>query len=559
MEINEEEKYANNDESSKEKLSLRKAKKQQETQFNPINLNSQPSLLPAELIYDGDKISLNKKRLREENSNQIENFELIENISTIEQNIYEKIKNTWEELLPKPSKGLKEDDYDYEDHNRREKIVNDLVKNNNDLILEMKNFALKTDNENIFCMVLENFNTFCYYNNTFIVESADFLDKLILKAFEFKKNEKTIALTLKLSYCIFDFKFVTQEQNELYANLFIDIALNEEKLNIINNISNAKTYLFYLIYLIFEDSLNYIKIKEENFYKFIELSLKEINTNDIALLEIIIRLLNVICEFLIYTPLISNENSTLKMSASLGNKINNNMFLLIKNIMNDQKENIINNSNMFQILKKSFSVIAKIISIENFTDEKNKQSQEILVTDENKKFVFEFIKYFSNLPLNKENFCWFLDILAKFSESSYFCNIFLNYDIINIIFKKLSLKKENFEDFLQFMRSLLETDELFKFYSLSNEFYEVLKEVDINSDSNYCLFHFLFIIQNLIVKPTNKKININDIFDKLCGVQAKEKVEQIYYKYSSNDKKMNDMCRSILHTFEELQKKIICE
>ena len=116
------------------------------------------------------------------------------------------------------------------------------------------------------------------------------------------------------------------------------------------------------------------------------------------------------------------------------------------------------------------------------------------------------------------------------------------------------LKEKYIGDVFQFLRSLLEVEPLFKYYSKNEEFYKALNSIDIGKNPYYTSVHFLFMIQNLLEKG-EKYGMLNDIYQRLCNIQAKEKVEQIFYKHG-NEEIVHKKYNAIMPKLEELDKKI---
>ena len=114
------------------------------------------------------------------------------------------------------------------------------------------------------------------------------------------------------------------------------------------------------------------------------------------------------------------------------------------------------------------------------------------------------------------------------------------------------LKEKYICDVFQFLRSLLEVEPLFKYYSKYDEFYKALNSINIDKNPYHTSVHFLFMIQDLLEKG-EKYGCINDIFQRLLNIQAKEKVEQIFYKYG-NEEIVHKKYKIIMPKLEELDK-----
>ena len=103
------------------------------------------------------------------------------------------------------------------------------------------------------------------------------------------------------------------------------------------------------------------------------------------------------------------------------------------------------------------------------------------------------------------------------------------------------------------MRSLLEGEQLFKCYSACQQFYDALNTLDVGKNPYLTTVHYMFIIQMLL--SNGEKIGVlNSIFDRLCAIQAKEKVEEIFYKYG-NEEIIHKKYNEIMPKLDELNKK----
>ena len=116
------------------------------------------------------------------------------------------------------------------------------------------------------------------------------------------------------------------------------------------------------------------------------------------------------------------------------------------------------------------------------------------------------------------------------------------------------LKEKYISDVFQFLRSLLEVEPLFTFYSKCDKFYEALNSLNIDKGQLYTCVHFLFMIQDLLASG-EKYGNLDDIYQRLCSIHAKEKVEQIFYKYGQEEI-IHKKYKEIMPKLEELDKKI---
>ena len=546
-------------------LTLRKKK---EVQKNPKNENNDifkkpiNELLPGEIELQNEELVFSHKKRQRDFKSPIINLINNDSLSLTyekklvkdeEKILSEKALELFKELQIPPTPGIKEGEYDTNFHDKREKIVLNILKDEN-LIINQRKLACTTKNIDIFCAILDNFNTFCYYNNKFMVNSHDYLDKIVENSFEFEDKSKSIPLALKFCNSVFEFGFF--EEHQRYINYFVNLVINDEKMNYINSIPRAKIYLYYIIYLIFKDSSDNIKLDNGVLKNFMGHLLLDLNVYDHEVTEIIIQLINSICDNILYNKIFKNESIDISIAA----EVNKYMFKLIsetiKNLPLEEKDQIINNESIYFIIKQSFNIIIKIISGINLINE-NINTHETLVSKENKQFYYEFIKFFSSFSLNNKIFCWFLDIMAKFAEIPYYSDVYLKEDIINIIFEKFIAKKNMICEVFQFMRSLLETDPLFKFFSSYEKFYLSMNSLDVEKSPYLTNVHYMFMVQQLLVKGEALGC-LDNIYDRLCCIQAREKVEEIFYKHG-NQKIIHEKYSEIMPKLDELEKKIQIE
>ena len=546
-------------------LTLRKKK---EVQKNPKNENNDifkkpiNELLPGEIELQNEELVFSHKKRQRDFKSPIINLINNDSLSLTyekklvkdeEKILSEKALELFKELQIPPTPGIKEGEYDTNFHDKREKIVLNILKDEN-LIINQRKLACTTKNIDIFCAILDNFNTFCYYNNKFMVNSHDYLDKIVENSFEFEDKSKSIPLALKFCNSVFEFGFF--EEHQRYINYFVNLVINDEKMNYINSIPRAKIYLYYIIYLIFKDSSDNIKLDNGVLKNFMGHLLLDLNVYDHEVTEIIIQLINSICDNILYNKIFKNESIDISIAA----EVNKYMFKLIsetiKNLPLEEKDQIINNESIYFIIKQSFNIIIKIISGINLINE-NINTHETLVSKENKQFYYEFIKFFSSFSLNNKIFCWFLDIMAKFAEIPYYSDVYLKEDIINIIFEKFIAKKNMICEVFQFMRSLLETDPLFKFFSSYEKFYLAMNSLDVEKSPYLTNVHYMFMVQQLLVKGEALGC-LDNIYDRLCCIQAREKVEEIFYKHG-NQKIIHEKYSEIMPKLDELEKKIQIE
>ena len=547
-------------------LTLRKQKPITKTSQNESNclFNSEKTvndLLPGEIILKNEEIVFtHKKRQREQNTSLVnlskDNSSLnLINENDEEKNLSKKSLEIFKQLQIPPTSGIKEGDYDTELHDKKEKIISDLLKDEN-MINGQRKLATVTKNIDIYCAILDNFNTFCYYNNKFMVNSHYCLDKIVDNAFEFKDKSKSIPLALKFCNSVFDFGFF-EEYHQKYVSYFINILLNENKMKEIKIIPRAKIYLYYIIYLIFKDSWENINLEKDIFNKFIGQILLTLNIYDDELTEIIIQLINAICDNILYPKIFKGKAIDIQIASEIIRYMFKLISEIIKNLDKDKKDIILKNESINFIIKQSFNVIIKIIAGINLIKPNDINVQENLVSKENKQFYYEFIIFFSNFNLNGKNFTWFLDIMAKFAEISYYSDIYLKEDIINIIFEKFIVKKNFICEVFQFMRSLLEVEPLFNYYSSCEKFYKAINTLDVEKNPPLTNVHYLFIVQELLSKGEASGC-LDNIFDRLSCIQAKEKIELIYYKHG-NEEIVHKKYNEIIPKLDELGKKIMIE
>ena len=548
-------------------LSLRKPKANPKN--NQINnkdiFNNEKTfneLLPGEIELNNEEIVFTNKKRQRGNNFSIINLNNNNNQSNInidkktvidEEKLLSQITlDIYKELNIPRTQGLKESDYDSKYHDKREEIVTNILKDE-DMIMNQRKLAYSTKNIDIYCVILDNFIAFSYYNNKFMVYSHDCLDKIIENAFNFNDKTKSIPLCLKFATTVFDFGFF-EEYHQKYADFFINILLNENKMKEINAIPRAKIYLYYIVYLIFKDSWENIKIQKDLFRKFIRKILLDLNIYDQELTQVIVRLINSICDNILYPKIFKNAD----IDIEVGVEINKYLFKIIHDIIYklppNEKDAIIKNENLTFIIKQSFNAIIKIIGGLNLINENNISLQETLVSKENKKLYYDFILLFSSLNLNNKAFCWFLDIMAKFAEISYYSDIYLDEKIINIIFEKFVVKKNFICEVFQFMRSLIESGPLFKYYCTCDKFYNAMSTLDVEKNPFLTSVHYLFMVKDLLDNGEANKC-LDNIYDRLCIIHAKETVEQIYYKLGNEDI-VNKKYHEIMPKLDELSKKI---
>ena len=548
-------------------LSLRKPKiKAKASKIDNIDIfkdtKNVNDLLPGEIELKNEEIVFShKKRQRAHNSSSLLNLSEenesnsiinIKEVDDEEKILSEKALQIFKELQIPQTPGLKEDEYDSKYHDKRESIISKILKDE-EMVMNQRKLACTTKNNNVYYTILDNFNAFCYYNNRFMVNSHECLDKIVENAFNFEDKTKTIPLALQFANSVMEFGFF-EDNHQKFIDFFINLLLDEKKLNDINSIPRAKIYIYFIIYLVFKDSWENVKIEKEILKPFIERLLFDININDHELTEIIIQLINSLIDNILYSKIFKNQ----PVDISIASEVNKYMFKLISEIIkkigpNGLNQLIINESIIF-IIRQSFNAVIKIISGINILNENNISLQEILVSKENKQFYYEFILMFSNLNLNEKLFNWLLDIMAKFAEITYYSDIYLKEDVISIIFEKFIGKKDYICQVYQFMRSLVETGPLFKYYSACEKFYKFLNDFDIEKNQFLTNVHFLFIVKELLSHGEENKC-LDDIYDRLCCIHAKEKIEQIYYKFGNEDvihKKYNE----IMPILDELNKKI---
>ena len=557
MDIQEEEEYDSSQKiqpsSNQKSLSLRKQKPPKQNLFKNNSISSN-NILDGQIILENEQIEfIHKKRYRLANIGEI-----IKNYSNKKYKDYEeeklslKIIEIYNKLQVQTSHEVKEGEYNSEYHDKKEAIVTELLKDPN-LFNDIRKLATKVKNVDIYCTILDIFNDFCYYNNQFMVESHDYLQGIISNAFEFEDKYKSISLSFKFCYSVIDFGFF-EEHRKNFIDYFVGLVLDDKRNNDMNSVQGAKTYLYYIIYLIFKDSWENINLNPDIFQKFIKHILSEINVNNPELTEEIILLINTLCDNILYPKIFQKQD----INYEIAREINKYMFELIavimKNIPQNEMDKIISMQNINYIIRQTFNVIIKIISGVNLIKENDTNIQEKLVQQNEKQMIFDFIMIFSQLNLDEKNFLWLADIMAKFAEISYYSDLYLKEEIKNIIFNTFMLKDKYISDIFQFLRSLLEIEPLFKYFSKYDQFYKALNSINIDKNPYYTLVHFLFMIQNLL-ENGEKYGYINDIYQRLCSIQAKEKVEQIFYKYGEEEivhKKYN----AIITKFEELDKKI---
>ena len=536
-------------------LSLRKPKQTKQTSSKNAKISSN-DILNGEIILENEQIEfIHKKRYRLINNTELINNNIESNKKYKdyeEEQLCNKIIDIYNQLQVQTSKEIKEGEYDSEYHDKREAIVLELLKNYN-LFNDIRKLSTKTNNENIYCTILDIFNDFCYYNNQFMIDSHEYLIDIIDNAFGFDNKNKAISLAIKFCYSVIDFGFF-EEKREKFIQYFMGLALDDKKNNIINCVQGAKVYLYYIIYLIFKDSWENINLDQDIFQKFITRVLSELNINSYELIEVLILLINTMCDNILYPKIFKKQPINYEIAKEIIKYMFQLISVILNNILPNEREKIVKVENINYIIRQTFNVILKIISGVNLIKENDINFQQMLVPQKEKQMLFDFIMLFSGLNLDEKNFLWLADIMAKFAEISYYSDIYLKEETMTIIFGKFMLKEKYISDVFQFLRSLLEVEPLFTFYSKCDKFYEALNSLNIDKSQLYTCVHFLFMIQNLL-ESGEKYGNIDDIYNRLCTIHTKEKMEQIFYKYGNDDiihKKYN----AIMPKLEELEKKI---
>ena len=536
-------------------LSLRKPKQTKQTSSKNAKISSN-DILNGEIILENEQIEfIHKKRYRFINNTELINNNIESNKKYKdyeEEQLCNKIIDIYNQLQVQTSKEIKEGEYDSDYHDKREAIVLELLKNVN-LFNDIRKLSTKTNNENIYCTILDIFNDFCYYNNQFMIDSHEYLIDIIDNAFGFDNKNKVISLAIKFCYSVIDFGFF-EEKREKFIQYFMGLALDDKKNNIINCVQGAKVYLYYIIYLIFKDSWENINLDQDIFQKFIMRVLSEININSYELIEVLILLINTMCDNILYPKIFKKQPINYEIAKEIIKYMFQLISVILNNILPNEREKIVKVENINYIIRQTFNVILKIISGVNLIKENDINLQQMLVPQKEKQMLFDFIMLFSGLNLDEKNFLWLADIMAKFAEISYYSDIYLKEETMTIIFGKFMLKEKYISDVFQFLRSLLEVEPLFTFYSKCDKFYEALNCLNIDKSQLYTCVHFLFMIQNLL-ESGEKYGNIDDIYNRLCTIHTKEKMEQIFYKYGNDDiihKKYN----AIMPKLEELEKKI---
>ena len=536
-------------------LSLRKPKQTKQTSSKNAKISSN-DILNGEIILENEQIEfIHKKRYRFINNTELINNNIESNKKYKdyeEEQLCNKIIDIYNQLQVQTSKEIKEGEYDSEYHDKREAIVLELLKNVN-LFNDIRKLSTKTNNENIYCTILDIFNDFCYYNNQFMIDSHEYLIDIIDNAFGFDNKNKAISLAIKFCYSVIDFGFF-EEKREKFIQYFMGLALDDKKNNIINCVQGAKVYLYYIIYLIFKDSWENINLDQDIFQKFITRVLSELNINSYELIEVLILLINTMCDNILYPKIFKKQPINYEIAKEIIKYMFQLISVILNNILPNEREKMVKVENINYIIRQTFNVILKIISGVNLIKENDINLQQMLVPQKEKQMLFDFIILFSGLNLDEKNFLWLADIMAKFAEISYYSDIYLKEETMTIIFGKFMLKEKYISDVFQFLRSLLEVEPLFTFYSKCDKFYEALNSLNIDKSQLYTCVHFLFMIQNLL-ESGEKYGNIDDIYNRLCTIHTKEKMEQIFYKYGNDDiihKKYN----AIMPKLEELEKKI---
>jgi hypothetical protein len=406
-------------------LTLRKPKQIKQTSSKNAKISSN-DILNGEIILENEQIEfIHKKRFRFINNTELINNNIESNKKYKdyeEEQLFLKIIDIYNKLQVQSSIGIKEGQYDSEYHDKRETIVTELLKNVN-LFNDIRKLATKTKDENIYCTILNIFNDFCYYNNQFMIESHEYLIDIIDNAFEFENKYKPISLSIKFCYSVIDFGFF-EEKREQFIQYFMGLVLDDKKNNFINCVQGAKVYLYYIIYMIFKDSWENINLNQDTFQKFIIRVLSEININSYELLEVLILLINTMCDNILYPKIFKKQPINYEIAKEIIKYMFQLISVILGNIPPNEKDKIIKVENINYIIRQTINVILKIISGVNLVKENDINIQGMLVPLKEKQMLFEFIMLFSGLNLDEKNFLWLADTMAKFAEISYYSDIY---------------------------------------------------------------------------------------------------------------------------------------
>ena len=406
-------------------LSLRKPKQTKQTSSKNAKISSN-DILNGEIILENEQIEfIHKKRYRLINNTELINNNIESNKKYKdyeEEQLCNKIIDIYNQLQVQTSKEIKEGEYDSEYHDKREAIVLELLKNVN-LFNDIRKLSTKTNNENIYCTILDIFNDFCYYNNQFMIDSHEYLIDIIDNAFGFDNRNKAISLAIKFCYSVIDFGFF-EEKREKFIQYFMGVALDDKKNNIINCVQGAKVYLYYIIYLIFKDSWENINLDQDIFQKFIVRVLSEININSYELIEVLILLINTMCDNILYPKIFKKQPINYEIAKEIIKYMFQLISVILNNILPNEREKMVKVENINYIIRQTFNVILKIISGVNLIKENDINLQQMLVPQKEKQMLFDFIMLFSGLNLDEKNFLWLADIMAKFAEISYYSDIY---------------------------------------------------------------------------------------------------------------------------------------
>ena len=550
-------------EEEKTDISLRSKKSKKNKQKNFENHHRDFDINGDSIYFIKRKRARGKNYLIEENENEIINFSKEEN------NLIFKIKEIYKKLKPKYIfQNNYENIYDTQEETRRKTLVNEVIKDSNFIKLQ-KDIILNTKNISLFCVILENFYIFSSYNNYFLIDMLEILDKLIIKSFKFFDFYQSISGVIHLSYLIFEYKLFNNEIKEKYINLLIDILMDKNKIEILNNINmiREKNYIFYIIYtLLHSSNSDDIKIKEEKIILFLKYMSYEINkifinnnTNIInqyyEQIELLLKILDEICINENFINIYRKNKNNIFIIKDINILMNNIFNKIINNLSLDDRQEIIDDNDINFIVRFSMNIIIKNLSGINDYYNNEPNIQKIINKEDIYNYIYWFIIGMSYLKLDEKNYCWLLGIMEIIIQIPYYQKLFYEKEYQSIIINNLRYIFHNkINDYFKLIKKIISINDLFKIYINDNEFKNIIEGEGLEKYNISAVSEYLDIIQILIEKKikfqeesgnNNNFLNNNIFFDKNI---IKQRVELLYN--SNQNKNIKNKCESILYILD---------
>ena len=502
---------------------------------------------------DNDNTDLTKrKRTRQEDLNFAKLIDLKEpeNKTCEEDKLFFNLKEIWNKLhLKHSNQNNDENDYDIKEEKRRKNLVNDLINDTESINYQIKT-AINTKNQYIFCLICDNFNTYCSLNNNFLIKCLEFLDKLLLKSFEFDDYKESISFIINLCYLIFEYKFFDNKIKQKYINIYIEILIDENKIKKLDEIPDAKIYLFSIVYSLFYSLDNDIKINEEkiiSLIKYIYLEINENNNKDcnFEILELLLKILDVLCTNENFISIYKYNKNKIYILKDINIQMYHILTKIINNLKLDERQNIITDDDINFIVRYSINIIIKNMIEINIIYLNNDNVQKLIITNDIYNLIYGFIIGMSNLNLDEKNYCWLIGLMENLIKIPYYQSIFSNNDYQVIILNKFRyLFPNKISYYLKLIGEIINIDEVFKKYLNNSDFIKLLEgDDDLTSNDSGC-YEYLRNVLYLIKK--NIKNNDNYFKNKyiLIKDKIKQRIELIFDKTKNN--KIKNICEDIL-------------